>query len=237
MPAAEVGALAAAIAIAVGARELPDVALLVPALAVAGVQAAVLGVVTRRIEILTAAPVLLCASWLTFASDALAGNPEWFTVPIGITLLVIEAILRAAVERRGERPGPPAIVAVDLVGMAFVVGAALVQTVATSLWYGVVAVVLGALLATWGVVTRVRRRAAFGAGTVLVALVLLIGLPLGDIALTSNEDGTPFEGPVLWLVIAGIGLIAIMAAAFLEQGRRRVRATVARIADLTRDWE
>jgi hypothetical protein len=39
------------------------------------------------------------------------------------------------------------------------------------------------------------------------------------------------------LVIAGIGMVALVVGAFLEQGRRRVRETVARIADLTRDWE
>ena len=48
-----------------------SVAMLLPALAVAGVYAAVLGVVTRRPEVLPASPLLLCAAWLTFATEAL----------------------------------------------------------------------------------------------------------------------------------------------------------------------
>jgi hypothetical protein len=39
------------------------------------------------------------------------------------------------------------------------------------------------------------------------------------------------------LVIGGLGLVAIVVAAFLEQGRRRVRAAVGRWHEVTHDWE
>jgi len=238
MPSVELAVLATLTAVALGITELPDRSLLVPALAVAGAYAAVVGVVTRRREFLLIAPLLLCAAWLTFATEALTGNPEWVTVPIGVTILVVNGLLRATLRERGEDPAQPTIAAVDLAGMGFVVGAALVQTIVESLWYGVLAVGLGVLVAAWGIVTRVRRRALFGSVTVVLAVVLLIGIPLTEVALTSGAEGeSVVSGPALWIVIAAIGLVAIMVAAFLEQGRQRVRAIIERVSTLTRDWE
>ena len=47
-------------------------------------------------------------------------------------------------------------IAIDYVGMAFVVAAALVQTVVDDVAYGLLAIALGTLLAAWGAVSRVR---------------------------------------------------------------------------------
>jgi hypothetical protein len=186
--------------------------------------------VLRRLEVVACAPVLLLAAWLVFASDALAGNPEWFTVPIGVTILVVEACLRGVLQHRDESIRRPEIVAIDLVGMAFVVGAALVQTVVDDVAYGLLAIALGVVLAAWGAVTRVRRRALFGAGTVVAAVIAMVALPLADLV-------PRLTGAAIWITIAAFGLLALLVAAFLEQGRRRVHAAVARLADLTAGWE
>ena len=43
---------------------------------------------------LVAAPVPIGAAWLVFASEALTGNPQWFTVPTGLTLLAVVGLTR-----------------------------------------------------------------------------------------------------------------------------------------------
>jgi hypothetical protein len=111
-----------------------------------------------------------------------------------------------------------------------VVGAALAQTVVQSAVYAVVAIALGLGLGGWGVVTRVRRRVAFGAGTVALAAALMLIAPLADLV-------PRVRGPALWLTIAGIGLVAILVAAFLERGRTAVSRAVTTLREATADWE
>lgn len=65
----------------------------------------------------------------------------------------------------------------DYVGMAFVVGAALVQSVTESTLYGLLAMALGMVLAAYGVATRVRRRCYFGAGATVRAAGVMLALP------------------------------------------------------------
>ncbi len=189
-----------------------------------------IGTVLRRLEITAGGPVLLLASWLVFASDALAGNPEWFTVPVGVTILVVESFLRALDRQRGGSGRRPELVAVDLVGMGFIVGAPLVQIVVDDVAYGLLAITFGVLVATWGAVTRVRRRALFGAGTVVAAVFAMIALPLADLV-------PRLTGATLWITIAALGLLALLVAAFLEQGRRKMHDAIERLADLTAGWE
>ncbi len=229
-PAVLLAGLASVIAVGAACTELPGRELLVPALAVAGLEAAVLGLALRRFEVLAASPVLLCASWLAFASEALTGEPQWFTVPIGITVLAVEGLAGAAIRARGGHPAMDVLRALDYVGMAFVVGAALAQTVVEGPVYGLIGAALGAALAAWGAATRVRRRAIFGAGSIALSLLLMLAVPLADLV-------PRLEGAALWATVAALGLVAIVIAALLEQGRRRIRTTVARIEELTHDWE
>jgi hypothetical protein len=217
-------------AVTCGIALMPSRDLLVAALALAGLELTLVGVVLRRLEVTACAPVVFLASWLVFASDALAGNPEWFTIPIGLTILVVEAFVRTWYRRRGEPVYSPTIAAVDLSGMAFVVGAALVQTIAVDIAYGLLAILLGVAVAAWGAVTQVRRRAAFGAATVVAAVLAMLALPLADLV-------PRLTGAALWITIAALGLAALLVAAFLEQGRRRVHDAIERLSDLTADWE
>jgi peptidoglycan/LPS O-acetylase OafA/YrhL len=89
---------------------------------------------------------------------------------------------------------------------------------------------LGVALATWGAVTRVRRRLAFGAGAVLLSSLLLIGVPIARAV-------PNLSGPGLWLTVAGIGAVAIVVATMMEQGRERVRQWRTLLDEMTREWE
>src|SRR5207244_3389364 len=115
-----------------------------------------------------------CAAWLVYASEAITGTPEPFTIPVGIALLVLVELARGDRRRRRKHPVTPELLAVELAGMGFLVGAALVEIVATHLAYGLLAVALGGAIMGWGGVTRVRRRFAFGAAVAFVATALML---------------------------------------------------------------
>jgi hypothetical protein len=230
MPALVLAGIGVGGAVGVGIADLPDRGLLVAALALAGAAAAVVGVVSGRLFLLTCAPVLLCGAWLVFASEALTGNAQWFTVPIGLTLLVVEGLIRAALRARSENPHTPVTLDLDYVGLSFLVGASVMQIATTSAWYVFAGVALGAMVCAWGAVTKVVHRAWFGAGVVVLSLLVAIALP-------TVEFVPQLEGAALWISIAAVGFVALVIAAFLEQGRRTAEAGIARLRDLTSSWE
>lgn len=203
---------------------------LASALVVVGAQCVLLGVTGRVSGAVVVSPLPIGAAWLVYASGVLAGNPQWFTVPTGLTLLSVVALERAARHRDGRPAAAPEIVMLDVLGMVFVVGASLVQTVTTSVAYGALAVALGAALAVWGALTQVRRRVVVGAGTIALALLLMVVPPLVELV-------PAFTGPALWVAMATIGLAIILAAAFLERGRATARTLAGRLRELTDGWE
>ncbi len=229
-PALVLGFGATGVALVVAGAHLPERDLLTAALAATGLQAAALGLGGRRRAYLLASPAILCAAWITFASGSLTGDPQWFTIPVGLTVLIVVGLARGDLRRNAEPVAPPVLVALDLTGMAFVVGAALGRTVTESIAYGAIAIGSGVVIAVWGVLTRVRRRLAFGVGTVTLAVVLMFVGPLVDLV-------PQIHGATLWLVIAAFGVVAITIAAFLERGRAAVRSAVAGVRTLTADWE
>ncbi|HEX9122507.1 MAG TPA: hypothetical protein VF984_03990 [Actinomycetota bacterium] len=218
------------VTIAVAASALPRRDLLEAALSVSGVQTVALGITLRRPEPLYASPLLFCGAWLLFASEALVGEAQWFTVPIGIALLVVVGVARAA--RRHELASlmPPELLALEYLGMALVVGDGLAESITTSPTYGLFALALGAGLAVWGALTKVRRRAAFGAGAAVLAVALMVGGPIARLA-------PRVTGPVLWVVLAAAGVVLIAIATGLERGRAKVTAAIRQLDTLTEDWE
>lgn len=72
--------------------------------------------------------------------------------------------------------------------------------------------------------------AVVGAVGFVLSLVLLLAVPL-------SSRVPRLEGVTLWITVAAVGLIAILAAALLEQGRSRVRLAIRRLGELTADWE
>ena len=219
----------------VAALQWPDVGLLVLSLAASATACAVAGWVTHRTLFIGLAPPLLCGAWLAFASEALGGDPMWFTVPIGLALLADVGVVRNGRRRAGGEGTPPAFVALEATGMAFLVIPSLVQMVAGDLVQALVVIPIGAGIAAWGIMSRVRRRLAVGALTIVVAVVLLLGLPLARVAL--QDRGGPASSGGLWLAIAAVGVVALLIAVFLEQGRQRVAHATQRLTELTAGWE
>jgi hypothetical protein len=229
-PTAVFTALATLTGAALALSLLPDRGPLEVALTILGTECAATGLTLRRVEPLYVASPLLCGAWLLFAGQSLSGSPEWLTVPIGVTALVTVELARWDRRAHGSAGTTSELVAIEYPGMLFVVGAALVQTISGSDAYGLLAVGLAAILAAWGVETRVRRRAEFAAGAIGTALVLMLAVPVVRVI-------PEVHGMTLWGLVAGIGVLLLVAAATLEQTRNGVQTAVRRLGELTVGWE
>ena len=230
VPSAELGGAAALIAVMLAAVPVTDLALLAPAVAAAAVQAAAGGVTLRSLGLQVLSVCLACGAWLAFVAHALEGGPVWYTVAIGLALLAIVGLWRRDRRTRSEDVASPEVVSVEMVAVAFLVGAPFVQAVTDSVLHALGAAGIGLAVVGWGAATRVRRRVAAGAVIVLAALVVLVAVPL--VALLPAWGGAG-----LWLLIAAVGLIAVLVATFVERGRTVARSTLARVGEATADWE
>lgn len=224
------GVIADLAAAGIALAQLPDSTLLVPALLAGAGLAAAIGVVFASLATMTMAPVLACAAWLVFANEALSGNPQWYTVPIGVALLVVVGLARQGRRERGLDPAARQIVLVELAAVGILVGPGLVQAITESLGYAVLTMALGLGISAWGVITQVRRRVMSGALAVLAAVVELVAVPLVQLLPAWGGAGT-------WVLIIVVGLVALSAATLLEWARSTVRRAVAGFAELTQGWE
>lgn len=229
-PAVIVAAAATMAALAGGVAALPDRTLLVPACVLAAVLVVVLAVVLRVRGLAAATPVPLCAAWLAYASEALTGQPQWYTVPTGAAILAVAGLLRSARRASGHPVATPDVVALEITGMAMVMAASLVQGFTRGPTYDLLGACLGLALAVWGARTHVRRRLLGGTVAFGISMLLLIAVPL--VAAIPQ-----WSGVVGWLILAGVGVVAIAAAALLDVTRAAVRRGAARLADLTKGWE
>jgi hypothetical protein len=233
-PLALYASLASAGALALALTAWPDRGPLIVTLLVVGAESAAVGLTLRRPTPFYASPVLACAAWLLFATDALHGNPNWLTSPVGLTLLAIVELARWD-RRLGNRLGNEMIggnglVVLEYAGVAFLVGASLVQTIFDTVWYGLLGVAFGVALVAWAVFTRVRRRGEVGAGVVLLSLFLMLTVPVVRFV-------PEFRGVALWGSVATIGILLLVLATTIEQSRARVVAGIRRLDELMAGWE
>lgn len=221
---------ATGIALGAGSAALPDRHLLIPAFVLAGVLAVALAAGLHRPVLAATVPIPLCAAWLTYASEALTGQPQWLTVPLGVAILAVAVLLRSARRAAGRPVATPDVISLEVTGMGLVVGTFLVQSVTRSPLYALIGAGLGLVIAGWGALTRIRRRLLGGTIAVAASLLLLIVVPL--VSLVPHWGGV-----AVWLALAGVGLVAIVAAALLDTTRSAIRRGITRLTELTRGWE
>ncbi|MFM7062857.1 MAG: hypothetical protein ACKO04_05105, partial [Actinomycetes bacterium] len=195
-----------------------------------GTELLAVGAVRDLPPLLFLSPVALCAGWLVLVGELVERGPSWFTVPVGATVLVTVELARRERRRHGRASSGRLLEVVELLGMALVVVAPLVEIVRTGPLSVVAAVLLGLALGVWGTLTRVRRRVVGGVATVVLAALLLVVVPMVDLARRAG-------GPVVWLLVAGAGLLAIGVAAVVERRRRSAERGTGRLADAVRGWE
>jgi len=224
----ELGAGAALVAVAIGLGS--DATLLVPAVAAVAVQVGAAGVGLRSVGLQMASPAIACAAWLLFVAQVHDRAPEWYTVAIGLALLAVVAIWRRDQRQLQVDPATGPAIGLELVGIAFLVVSSLVQAVTVSLLHALVAMGLGVAVGVWGLATQVRRRVLAGVLVVGVAVVLLVAVPLVRML-------PAWGGAGVWLLLAGVGLAAVLVATLLERGRTAVRGALGRVNELTAGWE
>lgn len=113
--------------------------------------------------------------------------------------------------------------------MTALVVSTLARTLTGQLWHGVLAIGIGVLIAGWGVLTHVRWRAAFGAGSVVLATILLVAVPL--------SGAVTWRGPALWITLSLVGVAAITIASVLERNLDRMQQVARRFDQMTTGWE
>jgi hypothetical protein len=186
-------------------------------------------VVFDRPYLALASPAAACGGVIVALPGAIMGVSNWYLPPLGITLLVTVGVLRAIRRSRGGDPSAVEVMLLELVGMGALVGAPLAETVSGRLWVSLVATAIGAVLMLWGASTRVEWRAGAGALIVLVANLLLIGVPLAS--------NVTWRGPSLWITLTVIGTVVILVATYLERSRDRLHEALHHINEMTADWE
>jgi hypothetical protein len=207
----------------------PMIALLLAA----AIEAAVIGTVLHQAVALVASPVLACLAWLVYAVDALTGDPNWFTVPIGLALLLDAGALRWLRGGRAAEAGAidgPDVLMLEWSGMTALVVSALVETMTGELAYALLAMSIGVGVVVWAMVSRVRRRLLGGVAMVVLAVALLLIVPFA-------LELPTMSGPALWVTVGGVGLVAIAVAASLERGRATLRRLREAFHELTEGWE
>jgi hypothetical protein len=186
--------------------------------------------VLRRAEPLVLSPLLLSGAWIVFTREAFAGDPQWFTVPLGFAVLAVVEVLRWDLRRRGGPTRIPELVALEIAGFAFLIGASPLGVIRGSSWAGAVGVALGVLVAGWGALTRVRRRLWLGLAAAVGSLVLMVIVPLA-------QEPPDVAGASLWVLLAATGIAVVLVATALERWRSRIGAGMHRLGALLSGWE
>ena len=188
-----------------------------------------LGVVVAVPQLFVVAPAAACAALVLATRDTAVGDTNWLAVPVGVTLLVMVGLVRWIRRGRGAEVTTHEVVILELVAMTVIVEPPIGEVLAGNLWNAVLAVVIGSFLAVWGALTRVVWRAAFGAATVALTVVLVIGVPL--------STAVTWRGPALWVALSLLGIAAIVVASALERGREAVRQVGRQLDVMTQGWE
>jgi hypothetical protein len=210
---------------------LPERGPMVAALLTAAALAAAVGIVQRRLEALAASPVFATGAWLVGIGALIHQDPMWWAVPVGLAALSIAEIGRWW-DRHREALGEAksALLTLEYAGVAAALATPLVEIVTVASSRAIAAVLIGLVVAGWGMVTKVRRRLFIGAGGVVVAIVLVFG---GQVAKLVPR----ITGAGMWVTLAVIGIVLVLIATSLERGRARIAAAIKRLDEIFADWE
>jgi hypothetical protein len=151
-------------------------------------------------------------------------------MPLGLAVLAVVEVLRWDLRRRGKPTHAPELVALEIAGFAFLIGASPLGVIQGSTWAGAVGVALGVLVAGWGALTRVRRRLWLGLAAAVGSLLLMVIVPLA-------QEPPDVAGAALWVLLAITGIAVVLVATALERWKARIGAGMHRLGVLLSGWE
>jgi hypothetical protein len=227
-PLAALGVAAGLEAAVVAGVTWPRRDLLAVALLALGGQAAAAGLTTRRAGLLRLAPALVLAAWLVMAAESLAGNAQWYTAPVALTLLAEVEIARWHRRRSRSVSSTRELLVLEWAGIAVLAGVPLTYLFTRGLGSALVATGLAIGLFVWGLITQVRRR-------VVAAAALATGTAVLTIA--AAVAGQAPASAAFWILVVGIGFAVMLVVAVVEGYRSRTGRVVQRFDQLAQGWE
>jgi hypothetical protein len=203
--------LIAAEAVVVAASVWPRRDLILPALLAAGAESVAAGIILRRPLLVAAGPVAALAAWFTTFTEPVAA-PEWYTTPIGLALLAEVEIGRWWRRHDTGSLDSMELAVAEVTGVGLLAIVPLTQMFSAGLGHGAVAFGTAVALFVWGLVTGVGLRA-------ISALVLATVTAVLWIAAVAAAASPP--SAFLWIMIAGVGVAALLVMALVESYRSR----------------
>jgi hypothetical protein len=199
------------------------------ALIVVGASFAGYGILARNLISAEAAVVTWMLALMMLVDEQIGLTLHVVVIVSSITLLATLGLERYR-RRLDDLPIPPALSQLEwaLIAAPLVMAAA---GVADSLGYGLLLFVEGMLLAGWGAITEIRRRALTGVGAMVVAIILTTVIPVLHGISAGLTGGT-------WLAAGAVAAtVFIIAGSTIERQRHAIGRRLAHIAEILEDWE
>ncbi|MFO7700892.1 MAG: hypothetical protein R6W79_09845, partial [Acidimicrobiia bacterium] len=182
-------------------------------------------------------PLVLHVAVVTWLAGVLVLIEYQWTLELLATVTAVCAVLLVMVEvertrrRRLDEESPEWLHVVEWALMLPPLVLAGREMATTSLWYGLLLGLEGAVLLAWGIATQVRRRAVLGMSAITAAILMAVMVPLVQGMGQSMSGGW-------WLVIGGLAAALFIATgSVLEKYRTRIGERLAHTAEILERWE
>ncbi len=203
--------------------------LLAIALAFVGFELAIAGLRLDSILSLEGAVISWMTAILVAARDHLDLTSHATIVPVAAALLAVVSLERAR-QHTADAPTATAIRGAEWVLMGVPLAMALFDAFGNLAYVGLLAAE-SLVLASWGMITEVRRRAFLGVGGLVTASLLIAIIPLIDQAHDGLSGGA-------WLALGAVtAVVLITAGSGLEKHRERIGNAFRRLGTILEDWE
>jgi hypothetical protein len=198
-------------------------------LLIVGAALAAYGLLAHNLAVIEAAMVMWLLALMILVNQQMELTLHAAVIISSITLL---ATLELERHRRhlAEEPTPSGLHHLEWVLMLGPLALATADMF-HSLWYGLALFTEGLLVAGWGALTEMRRRALLGVAAMVAAIIMSAVIPALHGMNAGLTGGT-------WLLIGAISAtLFIIAGSTIERQRHAIGRRLAHIAEILEDWE
>ncbi|HSG79676.1 MAG TPA: hypothetical protein VLD62_08855, partial [Acidimicrobiia bacterium] len=221
--------LSAAMAIALGLGLLPETALLAMAMLAVGALLTAVGIGSSVPTLVTLGPVLAFGSWLLGLADiGGATGYLWYTIPIGILVLVEVEIARWTTRNETLVIDAGALLAAEWVGIAVLVASPLAHMVIEGVESALIVFGVAVAILLWSLVTKMRRR--------FITSLVVTGVG-GVMAVAVGAAGGAPASATFWIMLVGTGTSALLTVGIIDGYRSRSGVVMGSFGEMMEDWE